>query len=247
MKIAQHGAIVTGGASGLGEALVAALQARGAKVTSLDLARSALADFSLVVDITDESAVEQAIEDAHRQLGRIHFVFNCAGIGLMEPIVQNGKPAGLESLRKLLDVNLVGTYNVIRFAAPKLIGNEPDDGGERGVIINTSSISAMDGPAAFAGYSASKAGVAAMTAPLALDLGPHGIRVCAIAPGMFQTPMQRHLPGPVRQEMIRHMIFPRRAGDPQRFADLALHIVENDYINATTIRIDAGARAPLPS
>lgn len=247
MEIAGHNAIVTGGASGLGEALVAALQARGAKVASLDLTPSGAADCSLVVDITDENAVEKAVEDAHQALGAIHFVFNCAGIGLMEPIIQDGKPAGLQSLRTLLDVNLVGTYNVIRFAAPKLAANEPDAGGERGVIVNTSSISAMDGPAAFAGYSASKAGVVAMTAPLALDLGPHGIRVCAIAPGMFQTPMQRHLPDPVRQEMIRHMIFPRRAGDPKRFADLALHIVENDYINATTIRIDAGARAPLPS
>lgn len=248
MKIAGAGALVIGGASGLGAAVVAALQARGARVASIDLTGTVPAGVhGITADITDEAAVTSAVEQAATALGEIQLLFNCAGIGRVSPILDQQDAAPLATLRQLLDVNLVGTYNVVRLAVAHMQHNAPNDGGERGVIVNTASISAMDGPAGFAGYSASKAGVVAMTGPLALELGPLGIRVCAIAPGMFETPMLSGLPDPVREGMIRHMIFPRRAGDPARFADLALHICENDYLNATTIRIDAGARAPIPN
>lgn len=155
MNIQGRGAIVTGGASGLGEAVVAALQEKGARVASLDIAASASADHSFQVDITDEDAIANAIEQAAGALGEINFVINCAGIGIMEPIMTDSGPASLESMRRLLDVNLVGTYNVVRFAAPLMSGNAADEGGERGVIINTSSISALDGPAGFSAYAAS--------------------------------------------------------------------------------------------
>lgn len=247
MRIDGCVALVSGGSSGLGAAVVHALLARGARVASLDRKPSDDATLSVIADVTDETRVADAVRTTVKTLGAIACVINCAGIGVFAPILVDGEAGPLAPLGTALDVNLVGTYNVVRFAVAAMQHNVPDTGGERGVIVNTASISALDGPAGFAAYSASKAGVIAMTDPLARELAPLGIRVCAIAPGMFETPMLRDLPPDLRRDMIDQMMFPRRPGAPASFAALALHIVENDYLNATTIRIDAGARAPTAS
>lgn len=248
MQVKDSTALVTGGASGLGAAVVIALKAAGAKVASFDLAESANADLSLKVDVTDAAAVEAAVAQVTVQLGAIHFVINCAGFGMTSPILSpEGTRQDNTAIDLLVDVNLKGTWNVTRSAVAAMQHNGPDAGGSRGVVVNTASIAAHEGPGGMAAYAASKAGVIGLTVPLASDLAQHGFRVVAIAPGLFDTPLLSNLPEGALEMLARNTIFPRCAGSGDEFARLVQHVIENDYINATTIHIHAGARAPLPA
>lgn len=254
MEIQGKGALVTGGGSGLGEATARALAARGAKVAVLDLGRSKGHEvaaslggesFFAEADVTDETAVGEAVERAAETFGGLHATVNCAGIGSAGRTVgKDGTPFDLGLFRKTVEVNLIGTFNVIRLAAARMMQNEPDAGGERGAVVNTASIAAFDGQIGQCAYSASKGGVAGLTLPVARDLARHGIRCCTIAPGLFATPMLMMLPEEARNQLASHIPFPSRLGEPPEFAALACHIVENPMLNGETIRLDGGVRMP---
>jgi len=254
MEIQGIGAIVTGGASGLGEATARALVARGARVTILDLGRSkgaevaaSLGDGALFAeaDVTDEAAVTAALGEAAGRFGAIHVCVNCAGIGsAMRTVDREGRPFDLRVFRKTVEINLIGTFNVLRLAASHMVKNAPNADGERGVIVNTASAAAFDGQIGQAAYSASKAGVVGMTLPIARDLAKLGIRVCTIAPGLFETPLLMTMPDPARQALAATIPFPARLGRPPEFASLALQIIENAMLNGETIRLDGAVRMP---
>jgi NAD(P)-dependent dehydrogenase (short-subunit alcohol dehydrogenase family) len=254
MQIRGSGAVVTGGGSGLGEATARALAERGAKVALLDLGRSPGASVArslggdalfLEADVTQEEAVRAALDRAHDAFGALHVVVNCAGIGMAGRTVdKEGNPFDLKLFEATIRVNLVGTFNVLRLAAAHMVHNEPDPGGERGVMVNTASAAAFDGQIGQAAYSASKGGVVALTLPVARDLARHGIRVCTIAPGLFATPMLMQLPEPQRQALAATIPFPSRLGEPREYAALACHIVENPMLNGETIRLDGALRMP---
>ncbi len=242
-------AIVTGGASGLGAATAARLAQAGARVVVLDLphtedaARSAGHDFA-PADVQDPNQVEAAVRQAtaHAPLG---ILVNCAGIGTPGKVVsRDGAPMPLEQFAKVVGVNLIGTFNVIRLAAAAMIANQPTADGERGVIVNTASIAAFDGQIGQASYSASKGGIVGMTLPLARDLSSSGIRVCTIAPGIFDTPLMNAAPDNVKQALAQGVPNPSRFGRPDEYAALALHIVENQYLNGEVIRLDGALRMP---
>jgi NAD(P)-dependent dehydrogenase (short-subunit alcohol dehydrogenase family) len=247
-------ALVTGGASGLGEATARALHRAGAAVTivdldsqrdradgvveSLDGERIAFA----VADVTDEESVQAAVEQAAAAAdGGLRIAVNCAGIGWAERTVSRTGPAKLGLFQKVIEVNLIGTFNVIRLAAAAMATNEARDG-ERGVIVNTASIAAFDGQIGQAAYSASKGGVVGLTLPVARDLASLGIRVCTIAPGLFDTPLLALLPEPARQALGEGIPNPKRLGDPAEYASLALEIVRNSYLNGEVIRLDGALR-----
>ena len=252
MDIAGKGAVITGGGSGLGEATTRALAAKGAKVTILDLPQSngeviakELGNDAhfMPADVTDSDQIENALEEALGAMGGIHVAVNCAGVGTPGKTVdKEGEPLQLRFFQKVVEVNLIGTFNVIRVAAAKMIKNEPDDEGERGVIINTASVAAFDGQIGQAAYSASKGGVVGMTLPIARDLSRHGVRVMTIAPGLFLTPMLMGLPEPARESLGKQVPFPSRLGNPPEYAQLACHIVENSMLNGETIRLDGAIR-----
>jgi len=254
MEIQGIGAIVTGGASGLGEATARALVARGARVAILDLGRSkgaevaaSLGDGALFAeaDVTDEAAVTAALGEAAGRFGAIHVCVNCAGIGsAMRTVDREGRPFDLRVFRKTVEINLIGTFNVLRLAASHMVKNAPNADGERGVIVNTASAAAFDGQIGQAAYSASKAGVVGMTLPIARDLAKLGIRVCTIAPGLFETPLLMTMPDPARQALAATIPFPARLGRPPEFASLALQIIENAMLNGETIRLDGAVRMP---
>jgi len=254
MEIQGIGAIVTGGASGLGEATARALAARGAQVAILDLGRSkgaevaaSLGDGALFAeaDVTDEAAVTAALGEAAGRFGAIHVCVNCAGIGsAMRTVDREGRPFDLRVFRKTVEINLIGTFNVLRLAASHMVKNAPNADGERGVIVNTASAAAFDGQIGQAAYSASKAGVVGMTLPIARDLAKLGIRVCTIAPGLFETPLLMTMPDPARQALAATIPFPARLGRPPEFASLALQIIENAMLNGETIRLDGAVRMP---
>jgi NAD(P)-dependent dehydrogenase (short-subunit alcohol dehydrogenase family) len=254
MEIQGIGAVVTGGASGLGEATARALAARGAQVAILDLGRSkgaAVASslgagaFFAEADVTDEAAVSAALDEAASRFGALHACINCAGIGsAMRTVDKDGRPFDLRIFRKTIEINLVGTFNVLRLAASHMAKNAPNPDGERGVIVNTASAAAYDGQIGQAAYSASKAGVVGMTLPIARDLAKLGIRVCTIAPGLFETPLLMTMPEPARQALAATIPFPSRLGRPPEFASLALQIVENAMLNGETIRLDGAVRMP---
>ncbi len=245
--------LVTGGASGLGEATVRRLLAGGSRVVILDrdagrgeaLARE-LGENVLFAqaDITDESSTAAAIEKAS-SLGPLRAVVHCAGIGWAGRILsRDGTPHDLQRFRLVIEVNLIGTFNVLRLAAAAMARNEPTAEGERGVIVNTASVAAFDGQIGQAAYAASKAGVVGLTLAAARDLASLGIRVVTIAPGIFDTPMFRLLPEPQRQALAENVPFPRRLGRPEEFALLAEAIVRNPYLNGETIRLDGALRMP---
>ncbi|MCZ6465429.1 MAG: 3-hydroxyacyl-CoA dehydrogenase [Proteobacteria bacterium] len=252
MEFQGIGAIVTGGASGLGEATARALTARGARVAILDLGHSKGADVAKDIggdtvfcqaDVTSEEDVTVAIDGAVERFGEIRVAVNCAGIGSAGRTVgKDGTPFDLEIFRKTVEVNLIGTFNVLRLAAAKMVGNEPNDEGERGVLINTASVAAFDGQIGQCAYSASKGGIAGMTLPIARDLARHGVRVMTIAPGLFRTPLLMLLPEPALEALGATTPFPSRLGKPDEFASLACQIVENPMLNGEVIRLDGALR-----
>lgn len=245
MRLDSAAAIITGGASGLGAATAELFRQRGAAVTifdrateGLNFARAIGAHF-VAVDVTEEGSVTAGIAEARAAMGRIDVLVNCAGIATGERIVGREGPHALASFRRTLDINLTGTFNVMRLAAAEMAGNE---GPERGVIVNTASIAAFDGQKGQAAYAASKAGIVGLTLPAARDLASHGIRVCAIAPGIFATPMMKGLPAEVQASLAAEVTFPRRLGEPREYAALAAFIVECGYLNGEVIRLDGALR-----
>jgi NAD(P)-dependent dehydrogenase (short-subunit alcohol dehydrogenase family) len=253
MKVKDKVVLVSGAASGLGLHTCQVLAAAGAKIAAFDRNDEMLAEmserigspvFTRVVDVSDEVSVSNGVEAAWAEFGAVHVVVNCAGVADAARTVSRGEPFPTAVWDKVIAVNLTGTFNMIRFGALAMSRNDPDVGtGERGVIINTSSGAAKQGQMGQAAYSASKAGVLGMTLPVARDLAPLGIRVVAIAPGLFETQMVAGLPSNVVQAIVdKMMLFPNRMGHPAEFGLLVRHIVENSYLNATTIDLDAGAR-----
>jgi 3-hydroxyacyl-CoA dehydrogenase / 3-hydroxy-2-methylbutyryl-CoA dehydrogenase len=254
MKIGGSGALVAGGASGLGEATARRLHADGAHVVIADLNEErgrALTDelgerASFVpTDVTDPEAVQAAVSAAAElQSAPLRIAVSCAGIGWAGRVVGKRGVHGLEPFETVLRVNLIGTFNVMRLAAAVMVENEPTEAGERGVCVNTASIAAFDGQIGQIAYSASKGAIVSMTLPAARDLAPLGVRVCAIAPGTFDTPLLSALPEQSREELRRVVPFPARFGRPEEFAALAAHIVENEMLNGEVIRLDAALRMP---
>jgi NAD(P)-dependent dehydrogenase (short-subunit alcohol dehydrogenase family) len=247
MRIDGSSAIVTGGASGLGLATATELADAGAHVVIADLAGSPGADRAsdlggsfVPVDVTDETAVQQAVEAA-AAAAPLRIVINCAGIGTPGRVLGKQGVLPLDQFARVVTVNLIGTFNVIRLAAAKMVESEPVDG-ERGVIVNTASVAAFDGQIGQAAYSASKGGVVGMTLPIARDLADKLIRVCTIAPGIMDTPMLAGLPEPARESLGKQVPHPARLGSPTEYAALARHIVENGYLNGEVIRLDGAIR-----
>jgi len=251
MKVEGSVAVVTGGASGLGEATLRTLVAGGGRAAIIDRPQSngegLVKELGKNViftpaDVTSQEQVSAAIAKATEAFGTVHIAVNCAGVGAAMKTVSKSGPMPLEIFSKVIEINLIGTFNVIRLAAAQMVKNQPNDEGERGVVINTASIAAFDGQIGQAAYSASKGGVVGMTLPIARDLSSVGIRVCTIAPGTFDTPMLAMLPEPQRQALGAQIPFPSRLGRPSEFAALARHIVENAMLNGETIRLDGALR-----
>lgn len=251
MLLKESTALISGGASGLGWATANLFLAMGAKVAIIDLDKpenqdkiAGLGDQAAFfpADITKSDQVESALAQIQESLGSIRVNVNCAGVGSAGKILQKEKPHDLELFRFTLEVNLLGTFNVCRLAAAAMSQTNPNEQGERGVIINTASIAAFEGQAGQVAYAASKGGIVAMTLPMARDLASLGIRVMGIAPGIFDTPMLALLPEKVRQSLGEQVPFPPRLGDPSEFAKLAAHIVENSMLNGENIRLDGALR-----
>src|SRR2546429_1950263 len=251
MQLTNKGVLVTGGASGLGAACVRLLQQSGAKIVIADFNSETgtalvkeLGAGALFVktDVVNERDMQAAVQTAVEKFGGLHVLINCAGIGAAEKVLGKEGPSSLASFTRVIQVNLIGTYNAIRLAAAALAKNEPDEGGERGVIINTASVAAFDGQIGQAAYSASKGGIVGMTLPIARDLAELGIRVVTIAPGIFDTPLLGTLPEPARQSLAKQVPFPQRLGPPSQLAALPCHIIENVMLNGEVIRLDGGIR-----
>ena len=252
MKIEGTVALVTGGQSGLGAATARELVRRGASVVALDLHRDGIDGVpgieSVAGDVRSPEDVARAIERAVAR-GPLSILVNCAGVGSNERIAKRGRDGSgqsgdLEAFRRVIDINLIGTFNCMRlFAAAVAERGAPDDE-THGVIVNTASIAAFEGQVGQAAYSASKAAIVALSLTAARDLAPLGIRVMSIAPGMMETPLLGTVRSDVRDGLVKSMVYPRRIGYPEEFAALALHCVDNDYLNGPTIRIDAAARLP---
>ena len=250
MKIANQAALVTGGASGLGEATARELARLGAKVAVLDrnagrarLVADEIGGIGLSCDITDGASVEAALTEAEAAHGPARILMNVAGIGSAKRIVgKDGSPAPLEDFVRVVTVNLIGAYNISRLFAARCAKLEPVDGGERGVMMFTASVAAFDGQVGQQAYSASKAALVGMTLPMARDLAQHGIRVCTVAPGIFATPLLLELPEPVQASLAASIPFPPRLGKPSEFAELACHIVTNGHLNGEVIRLDGALR-----
>jgi 3-hydroxyacyl-CoA dehydrogenase/3-hydroxy-2-methylbutyryl-CoA dehydrogenase len=253
MRIEGAGALVVGGASGLGEATTRRLHADGARVTIADVnaekgdalaAELGTGVQFIAADVTKADEVEAAVEAAAELGGGLRISVHCAGVGWAERTVTKRGPHQLEFFEKVIQINLIGTFNALRFAATKMASNDPDDEGERGVCVNTASIAAYDGQIGQIAYSASKGGVVGMTLPAARDLSSLGIRVNTIAPGLFDTPLLAALPQEARDELGRGVPFPKRLGRPDEYADLAAHIVGNTMLNGEVIRLDGALRMP---
>jgi 3-hydroxyacyl-CoA dehydrogenase / 3-hydroxy-2-methylbutyryl-CoA dehydrogenase len=251
MKIAGSVAVITGGASGLGRATAERLLSSGAKVALVDLPRSpglevvrAMGDHALFAacDVTSPDEVTAALDAAAARFGAVHVLVNCAGIGSAEKTFGKRGPADLSVFTRTIQVNLIGTFNCIRLTAAHMAKNQPNEEGERGVVINTASVAAFDGQIGQAAYSASKGGIVGMTLPIARDLAELGIRVMTIAPGLFDTPLLAGLPEPARLSLGKQVPFPPRLGRPSEYGALAAHIVENVMLNGETIRLDGAIR-----
>jgi NAD(P)-dependent dehydrogenase (short-subunit alcohol dehydrogenase family) len=240
-------ALVAGGASGLGAATARELAGRGARVTVADLneeaGRALAAEIDGVfvrTDVTDESDMQAAVAVAEG----LRFAVSCAGIGWAERTVGRDGPAAIAPFETVVRVNLIGTFNVLRLAAAAMAANEPDDEGERGVLVMTASIAAFDGQIGQAAYSASKGGVVGLTLPAARDLARFGIRVCTIAPGLFDTPLLAGLPEETRAALGAQIPFPSRLGRPEEYGKLACHVAENTMLNGEVLRLDGALRMP---
>ena len=250
MQIQGQAALVTGGASGLGEATARELARLGAKVAVLDR-NQALADkvateiggIACACDITDTDSVNAALDKAAAAHGPARILMNVAGIGSAKRIVgKDGNPAPLEDFVRVVQINLIGSYNVSRLFAARCAKLDATEGGDKGVMVFTASAAAFDGQVGQQAYSASKGGLVGMTLPMARDLAQHGIRVCTLAPGLFATPLLLELPEPVQQSLAASIPFPNRLGKPSEFAELACHIVTNGHLNGEVIRIDGALR-----
>ncbi|MFQ5433742.1 MAG: 3-hydroxyacyl-CoA dehydrogenase [Anaerolineae bacterium] len=251
MELQGRTFIVSGGSSGLGAAVARRFVVAGANVVIMDLNEeggekiaSELGDAVQFkrTDVTGEVDVQAAVDTAVSQFGGLHGAVNCAGIAIAAKVISSRGIHDLGWFSKVITVNLVGSFNVIRLAAAQMAENEPNDGGERGVIINTASVAAFDGQIGQAAYSASKGGVVGMTLPIARELARYGIRVMTIAPGIFDTPMLAGLPEPARISLGQQVPFPSRLGNPDEYAALAQHIVENAMLNGEVIRLDGAIR-----
>ncbi|MFC1463919.1 MAG: SDR family NAD(P)-dependent oxidoreductase [Candidatus Brachytrichaceae bacterium NZ_4S206] len=251
MHISNHTFLISGGASGLGAACARMVIAAGGNAVIADVnaeagqaLAGALGDHARFVptDVTSEADVQRAITLATTAFGALHGVINCAGVAIAELVLRKGQPHALDSFTRIIAVNLIGTFNVARLAAAAMAANAPDAEGERGVIINTASVAAFEGQIGQVAYAASKGGVAAMTLPMARELARYGVRVVAIAPGIFDTPLLAKLPESARQSLAQQVPFPPRLGRPDEFAALAKHIIENVMLNGEVIRLDGAIR-----
>jgi len=250
MKIEGQAALVTGGGSGLGEATARELARLGAKVAVLDVnlehAQKVAADIGGVAiqcDVTSAEGMQSAIAQAAAAHGPARILMQIAGIGAAKRVIgKDGNAAPLEDFIKVVNVNLIGTYNAARLFAAACAKLDPMEDGERGAMVFTASVAAFDGQVGQQAYSASKGGVVGMTLPMARDLAQHGIRVCTIAPGLFATPLMRTLPEPVQASLAASIPFPQRLGKPSEFAELACHIVTNGHLNGEVIRLDGALR-----
>ena len=251
MEIKDSVAVVTGGASGLGEACIRNFLSKGGKVSILDFAEergqkvaSELGDAALfcLTDITKEEDVQAALDKTVEAFGAIHVAVNCAGVGIPAKVLGKEGPMSMAHFNKVVQINLIGTMNVVRLAAEKMVQNQGNDDGEKGVVINVASVAAFDGQIGQAAYSASKAGVVGMTLPIAREFAEYGIRIMTIAPGIFRTPMLEALPENVQEALGKMVPFPKRLGEPSEFAALAQHIVENSMLNGEVIRFDGALR-----
>ena len=250
MQIKGQAALVTGGGSGLGEATARELARLGAKVAVLDVnldnAKKVAADIggiALQADVTSGPSMEAALAEAAAAHGPARILMQIAGIGTAKRVIgKDGNAASLEDFAKVVNVNLIGTYNAARLFAAACAKLEPLEDGERGAMVFTASVAAFDGQVGQQAYSASKGSVVGMTLPMARDLAQHGIRVCTIAPGLFNTPLMRTLPEPVQQSLAASIPFPSRLGKPEEFAELACHIVSNGHLNGEVIRLDGAIR-----
>jgi NAD(P)-dependent dehydrogenase (short-subunit alcohol dehydrogenase family) len=251
MQIADHTFLVTGGGSGLGAACARKFVAGGGRVVIADVQKAAGESLAkelggktrfVETDVTNRDSAERSVETAVREFGGLHGLVNCAGIALAERTVGKEGPHRLESFSRVINVNLIGTFNMIAVASAAMSKGEPNAAGERGVIVNTASVAAFDGQIGQAAYSASKGGVVGMTLPIARDLSRSGIRVMTIAPGIFETPMLGQLSEEIRKSLGQQVPFPARLGRADEFAALAAHIVENEMLNGETIRLDGAIR-----
>jgi NAD(P)-dependent dehydrogenase (short-subunit alcohol dehydrogenase family) len=254
MRIEGSGALVAGGASGLGAATARRLHAAGAYVVIADLSHErggALVDELggraryVHADVTREEEVAEAVQAAvEGSPNGLRISVCCAGIGWAERVARRKGPHALEPFQRVIAVNLIGTFNVLRLAAAAMLGGAPNAEGERGVCVNTASIAAYDGQIGQVAYAASKGAIAGMTLPAARDLADAGVRVCTIAPGTFDTPLLAALPAPAREALAESVPFPRRLGRPDEFAELVAHVVENAMLNGEVIRLDGALRMP---
>ena len=251
MEISGRAFVVSGGASGLGEATARLLAASGGKVIVADMnaepgnrvASEIGADAKFVqTDVTNEDQVHAAIDAALKSFGALHGAISCAGVGMAMRLVSKMGPHPLDVFKTVIDINLIGTFNMMRFAANVMSQNEPNEGGERGVLINTASVAAYDGQIGQCAYAASKAAIVGMTLPVARDLSKLGIRCVTIAPGLFDTPLMAMLPEDTRRSLGESVPFPNRLGQPAEFAQLAKQIIELPMLNGETIRLDGALR-----
>jgi NAD(P)-dependent dehydrogenase (short-subunit alcohol dehydrogenase family) len=250
MQVSGLAAIVSGGASGLGRATAKALVEAGAKVAILDVNEAALAEAAtetgalpLTADVTNAEATEHAVAAARERHGPARIVVNCAGVGPAARIVgRDGKPMPLDDFRRVIEINLIGSFNLLRLTAAEMITLEPMADGERGLIVLTASVAAYEGQIGQAAYSASKGGVVGLSLPAARELARYGIRVVAIAPGLFATPMLRALPQAAQDSLGASVPYPARLGNPEEYAALVLHICQNVMLNGSVIRLDGALR-----
>jgi NAD(P)-dependent dehydrogenase (short-subunit alcohol dehydrogenase family) len=249
VNIKEHGAVVTGGASGLGRAAAEALHAAGAKVAILDVNAKAaekvahsLGGFAAACDVTSADGTAAALHVAEQAIGPIRVCLNCAGVGPARRILGRDGPMNLEDFARVVQINLIGTFNVLRLVSAQMAKLDPLPSGERGVIINTASIAAYEGQVGQAAYASSKGGVASLTLPAAREMARHAIRVLAIAPGIFETPLLHALPEAAQQSLAAAIPFPSRLGRPAEFASLVMHMVENAMLNGEVVRIDGAIR-----
>lgn len=251
MQIKDKVFLVTGAGSGLGAATAKALAEAGAKVVLADLNREAGEKLAaelganarfVETDVASESSAQNAIATAVSAFGGLHGLVNCAGVAPAEKVVGREGPHKLESFTKVININLIGSFNMIRLAAAEMMKGEPDAGGERGVIVSTASVAAFEGQLGQAAYAASKGGIVALTLPVARELAKSGIRVLTIAPGIMETPMLLGMPPEVQESLGKMVPFPSRMGKPAEFAALVKHIAENSYLNGEVIRLDGAIR-----